>query len=175
MPHEKKVTIYTFDELSDKAKDVARNWYREGALDYEWWDSIYEDAARVGLEITSFDADRGNSITGDFTRGSENCAELILKEHGKDTDTYKLAAEFLPERQALQTEFDSDDDDNEDRRSTRVIDGAIVDLEDEFKRAVLEEYLSMLKQEVEYMMEDEQVDESIRANEYEFLSNGKRA
>lgn len=27
------VTIYKFDELSDRAKEKARDWYREGALD----------------------------------------------------------------------------------------------------------------------------------------------
>lgn len=35
MPHTKSKTVYYFDELSDKAKEKAREWYREGALDYE--------------------------------------------------------------------------------------------------------------------------------------------
>lgn len=28
-----------FNDLDDRAKERARDWYRRGALDYEWWDS----------------------------------------------------------------------------------------------------------------------------------------
>jgi len=48
-------TAYQFDELSNDAKERARDWYREGALDYEWWDSIEEDtkiiAQALGLQV----------------------------------------------------------------------------------------------------------------------------
>jgi hypothetical protein len=40
------INYYKFDELSDRAKDTARDWWRQGALDYGWWESVYEDAAR---------------------------------------------------------------------------------------------------------------------------------
>jgi hypothetical protein len=30
MPRIKEITLYQFDELSDKAKDKARDWYRYG-------------------------------------------------------------------------------------------------------------------------------------------------
>ena len=47
--------LYKFEELSDRAKDKARSWYLEGQLDYDWWDSVYEDALRMaeilGIEI----------------------------------------------------------------------------------------------------------------------------
>ena len=43
-------TIYKFDELpNDKAKDKARQWYRDGAFDYDWWDFVYEDAERIAV------------------------------------------------------------------------------------------------------------------------------
>ena len=44
MPHDKTETVFFFDELEDDAKEKARDWYRSGALDYEWWDAVYEDA-----------------------------------------------------------------------------------------------------------------------------------
>src|SRR6476619_4611231 len=47
MPQIVEHTLYKFDELSDAAKERAREWFREGALDYDWWDFIYEDAARM--------------------------------------------------------------------------------------------------------------------------------
>lgn len=39
---------YTFDELSDKAKEKARDAWRRHALDYDWWSYTYEDAVRIG-------------------------------------------------------------------------------------------------------------------------------
>jgi len=35
--------VFTFQELSEKAKKSARDWYREDALSYEWYGLIYGD------------------------------------------------------------------------------------------------------------------------------------
>jgi hypothetical protein len=47
MPRIIEKTVYTFDELSDDAKEKARDWWREGGLDYDWWDSSYDDFATI--------------------------------------------------------------------------------------------------------------------------------
>jgi hypothetical protein len=47
MPRTMETTVFKFDELSDKAKETARDWYREGALDHDWWDTVYDDAAEI--------------------------------------------------------------------------------------------------------------------------------
>jgi len=41
-------TVYLFDELSDKAKETARDWFREGVGTDDWYEAIYEDAAKIG-------------------------------------------------------------------------------------------------------------------------------
>ena len=143
--------VYEFDELNDKAKEQARNWYRGCALDYEWWDHIYEDAARIGLRITAFDLGRRNRIEGKLTEYVKVVCQLIMQEHGKSCDTYQLAEQWS----ALSTE---EQDDNEA----------------DFKNALLEEYYAMLNQEFEYLLADEQVDEGIRVNGYTFTADGKR-
>lgn len=55
MPRIRETTVYQFDELDESAKEKARDWYREGALDYDWWDSTYEHASHIaalfGLDI----------------------------------------------------------------------------------------------------------------------------
>jgi len=55
MPQLKKYFVYTFDELSDSAKEKARDWYREGQLDYDWWDFVYDEALDMaeilGIEV----------------------------------------------------------------------------------------------------------------------------
>lgn len=42
------LTCMTFDQLEDDAKERARDCYRDGALDYDWWDAIYADVSRIG-------------------------------------------------------------------------------------------------------------------------------
>ena len=55
MPSTRGYEVFQFDELSEHAKERAREWYREGALDYEWWDYVYDDfttvATALGFEI----------------------------------------------------------------------------------------------------------------------------
>lgn len=41
-------TKFKFAELSDKAKNTAREAHRYHYVEYEWWDGIYEDAVRMG-------------------------------------------------------------------------------------------------------------------------------
>ena len=43
MPQIIETTVYTIDELSGSAKEMARAWYRQSCLDYEWYDCLYED------------------------------------------------------------------------------------------------------------------------------------
>lgn len=42
------IAIYTFNELSDSAKETARNHYRQYGLDYEWWGCIIEEYKELG-------------------------------------------------------------------------------------------------------------------------------
>jgi hypothetical protein len=49
MPTTRTIQIFKFDELSGKAKNRARDWYRQSALDYDWWDAVYEDAIQCGI------------------------------------------------------------------------------------------------------------------------------
>ena len=47
--------VYTFEELDESAKEKAREWWRKGALDYDWWQWTYDDFERIcevlGVEI----------------------------------------------------------------------------------------------------------------------------
>ena len=53
----RKTKVYQYDELSDKAKEKARDWYREGNCEDSYWsECVIDDAATVaeflGLAIT---------------------------------------------------------------------------------------------------------------------------
>lgn len=142
-----KTNVYTFDELDDKAKEKARQWYIEVSAGDEWWEYTYEDAKTIGLEITSFDLDHNRHAKGKFTKPAKEVAKAILREHGDMTETYKTAVGFL-----------GDDDISED----------------DFLASLLEDYSIMLQRESEYVVSDEAVDENISANEYTFTKDGKR-
>lgn len=64
MPRQDTVTttVYQFDELSEKAKQVAIARYREGNLDYDWWDSVYEQCETAG-QLLGIELDRKTKHT----------------------------------------------------------------------------------------------------------------
>jgi len=47
MPEIIETTVYRLDELAGAAKEKARAWYREGAFDYDWFESVYDDFERI--------------------------------------------------------------------------------------------------------------------------------
>jgi hypothetical protein len=153
-----EIKIYTFDELSDIAKERAREWYREGALDYKWWDYIYDDAATIGLKLTSFDLDRNRRAEGLFTESPETVAAAIIENHGEACETYRDAKEF---QRAISVHSSNMDHVRENASQ-------------EFLYNLLEDYSIMLQREYEYILSDESVDENIRANGYTFREDGKR-
>jgi hypothetical protein len=159
----KETKVYQFDELDDQAKDKAREWYRGAGLDYEWWDTTYEDAETVGLKITSFDLQ--GLAEGEFKGTPLETIEKIKANHGETCETYKTALRYeKPLRDALAHFDESLDAENEYENTAH-----------EFKYDLLEDYRILLEQELEYLYSDESVDENIRANEYEFTVDGKRA
>lgn len=169
----KTITLYQFDELSENAKKRALEIMIEINVDYEWWDSTYEDAARIDLKITSFDMDQ--YCNGEFLSSASECANKILKEHGEKCETYKTAKQFLEDRDALVEKY------SDGKVKCTVMEENIYDfdnecdeLEEEFLKSLLEDYRIMLRNEYEYQMSDEAIIETIRANEYEFTEEGER-
>lgn len=163
------INVFEFDELNDKAKDKAREWYRERALDYEWWDCTYEDAERIGL---GFDLDRNRHATGNFINDACHCADAILREHGDGCETYKTAESFLRERDEIVTTAERDEDG--ELANEYELDEKLNKVESEFLKSILEDYSILLQREYEYLLSNESVDEMIRANQYTFTETGKR-
>jgi len=78
-------TEFEFDELSDKAKERARDKFREHHLDYNWWEYVYDEASTTaelfGMEIGKREEGRGARtvyspdiyFSGFYTQGSGAC------------------------------------------------------------------------------------------------------
>lgn len=175
-------TLYTIDELlgDPAAKDKALNHFWSLNVEHDWWEHIYEDAATIGLEITSFDLDRKN-ITGKLTESLRDCCALIRKHHGKECDTFKTARQYLKGYAKAfaawrANEVETCPEAYEDHSPSDWL-GEFddEDLAEDFKKALLQDYLSMLQDEYDYQASEEQVLESIRANEYLFTEDGELA
>lgn len=48
MPETITITVYAFDELSERAKSAALDAHRTISVEDDWWDAVYEDAVRMG-------------------------------------------------------------------------------------------------------------------------------
>lgn len=99
--HTISTTVYKFDELSDKAKERARDWYREGGLGYEWWDSVYEDAYTIaglmGLDIKpghKDDRSAGIDFSGFSSQGDGAC---FIGRYRPVKDAFSKVEEYAPQ------------------------------------------------------------------------------
>lgn len=163
-------TVYSFSELTEKAQDKAIDNLYELNIEMEWWNYTYEDAERAGFKITEFDIDRGNMIRGELAMSVLDSIKAVMEDHGKESDTYKTAESFLARAELLEAQEDDDNCGTYDAN-----DYTMDDLTEEYTRAMLEEYLSILRKEYEYQASREQIIETIEANNYEFDENGKLA
>lgn len=168
----KEIKLYTFDELDEKAKEKARDWYRQAGLDYEWWDTTYEDAENIGLKITGFDLGRGSYVKASFMASAEETAHKIETEHGDTCETFIDAKNYLKERD--KTVNTAEKDENGELKDEYALDEKLAELDAEFLKTLCEDYGVMLSKEEEYLYSAESVDENICINEYEFTIDGKR-
>ena len=157
----KVISVYSYNELSDKAKENASQWYLEGDdLNFQW-ENLQEDSKRIGLELKG-ETNRGY-WSGSFITSALECAEDIMKEHGKDSETYKDAKEFYDKAFPLsEIEERSDEQENE-----------LSELEEDFLKILLEDYRILWKKEVKYCQSEEYIKETMELNDYEFDVNGK--
>lgn len=168
----KQLTInaFAFDELSDKAKDKARNWMRECVGEsYDWADSTKDDAENVGLKITGWNLDRGSVCTLQFTETHERVAELIKENHGEGCDTRQAAGAYRAGVARIKFAMEDGGMNEEEEQDARSQNEA------EFQTALEACYLKMLREAWEYEMSDEGIDETINANDYLFTEQGSRS
>ena len=187
----KRTDVYTFDELSESAKETAMQWYREGAFDYEWWD--FEDATQIG-KIIGIDIDKiffsGFSSQGDGACFEGSYAYKVgsvknLKEYAPTDKTLHQIAIDLSKAQrkyfyGLNANIKQSGhyyhemcteirvyDDYESWTDVDTENSIIEPLRD-FMRWIYKQ----LESEYDYLNSDEAVKESIEANEYEFDEDG---
>jgi hypothetical protein len=204
------VKHYQFDELTDAAKERARDWWRQGETEefgaHGELMEPYETAAKLlGIEFaqhavrlmngkdrmepdirwSGFGRQDGASFVGEYkyakAAGKAVRAEFptdlglncianrlteIQRQHG-----YKLSAKIdqsgsYVHKHTMAAEVYKGQDDAPEDAAKEIL---------ESMRDFAQWIWDGLRQEYEYRMGDECVEESIRANEYEFLASGEIA
>lgn len=202
MPRIKEETVYQFDELSDRAKEKARDWFRQGIETDDFADCVIEDAARMGslmgIDIRprpvklmgggtrnepsvywSLDRENFASVQGSYSY-QKGSVRAIKAEAPKDTDLHAIAQTlqdvqrryFYSVTASLSHGQDCQTVDVESDRREMSADDC--ETVSEALRDFAAWIHSQLSKEYEYRTSDEAVDEDIRANEYEFEEDGSR-
>ena len=163
-------TVYKFDELTEEGKRKALENLYDINVSFDWWDSTYDDAETIGCKITEFDLDRGSCCRLTCPDAHET-ARLIVENHGEMCETHKLATEYLKDHDKIIDEAERDEDG--ELSDEYAVDKLLDELNAEFERALGKEYLSLLRQEYEYLTGEEAIKETIEANAYDFTSEGR--
>jgi hypothetical protein len=166
MPRTIRVKIYKFSELTEHNQKKVLEKYYDINVDYNWWESTYDDAEQIGLKINEFsvDFDRPKWAKGEFQLSPHEVAANIIRDHGNECETYKTTQTFLDtvnEIQGKYEELEGEDYENE-----------MIEIEDEFLNFLLNDYVDILIKEYEYLTTDKQIIETIEANDIEFLEDG---
>ena len=168
------ITLYKFDELPAEAQEKAISRYCNFNVDYEWWDSLYDDAWDINLKITEFDLDRKYDIKGSLMYDALDTVDLIRSNHGSNTDTYQLADQYLADYNKILDKY-CDTRDINDIPADRYDDfeDELEPYNEQFEEDLLDCYWRMLIDEYEYQTSEEQIKESLIANEYDFTIDGE--
>ena len=192
--------IFKYNELSEKAKEKAREWYRKlNSQDNFWSESVIDDAKEAAKHL-GFHIDKVY-FSGFWSQGSGACFEGIFRsselEAGgirayapQDTELQRIADEIekiinqfylvaLKVRHSGHyshencTDFTVSITDNEDNE---VDSKEAADAEKnliELSKSLMKWIYRNLEKEYEYQNTDEQIVENIEANDYNFTESGK--
>lgn len=164
-----QTNVYKLEELSNSAKEKAIDLLSDINVQYNWWDSDYEDAKMIKLKITGFDIYK-KGINISFLDGGVDTAHAIFKQHGNMCETYKLAENYLQNRDKLIDEAQRDQDG--DFLDVYELDIQLDELDKDFLYQLGEEYLCILDKEYDYLTSSEAIEETIICNGYEFTEDG---
>lgn len=170
-----EITLYEFDDLSDAAKEVARDDYRAGGDLWpwadEWWASAKAFSEIAPIEVLAIDWDRADP---DMRFDDDDLAGLTgvrawkwLQNHG----WFDLAARNARGDCTL-TGYCGDCDFFDPIEAVRRDPGDIATLEDLFRDCVYA-WAFAARRDLEYAYSDEAADEWLRESETLFLRSGK--
>ena len=166
--------VYEFAELNDKAKEKAREWYRHGRTEYSWAEdalsSIKALAVHCGGKMSDWEIDW---FASSYSSASFSMPEMEAGEiESRMADLGSFDAKTLRGNGDCKLTGYCADEDAIDgfRKAWHAGERNLEKLMD----AAFDSWLKAAQADCNFQNADEQVDESITANEYTFTESGKR-
>ncbi len=158
-----EIKAFQFEELDSQTQEKVIENNRTINVDSDFWYQCELDNYKTELKIKVNEFDIYRRLINITIEDSFETAEKIINFFGKKTSIVKTAKIFINDIEKLlkKYEFENYDTDREY-------------LEEEFRREIAEEILSMLTRDYEYKISDDVIKETILANEYEFTQDGER-
>lgn len=191
--------VYTFDELSDDAKENARNWWREcESMDTDFHECVFDDY-KEGCGVLGIDIDQ-IYYSGFYSQGDGACftgtysykkgwKALLKAQFGGDL--IKPFLEAGNELQAIQSKYFYKLSANLEHTGRYYHENSVsinVTAEDDIYlnlmeaeeditdtlRSLMQDLYSSLERAYAWVMSDENIDDNIKLSEYEFDEDGYR-
>lgn len=196
-----RTKVYSFSELSKAAQDKAISQFSDINVDYDWWESTYENLKElcktIGIEVdlkkTYFSGFSHQGSGSAFTAHIyvSECLKAIKGEKWKEyapsdklefypvTDNMlrlchlcSCSIETANRESSVKISFDSDTYGKHPN-----IDAVITEIEDfleDVAQTINHWFYRNLEKEYEYLTGEDAIKETIIANEYEFTIDGNR-
>lgn len=164
--HEIKTTVYNFDELSEEAKEKAREWWREGddmPFLKDYMRMHLEDLLKKNKMVCS---EPKIFYSLSYSQGDGAMFEGSI-EYKKCTFKVRQYGHYYHER-SYQV-FDA----YAEHKNGNKLDAIQTEFEEVYIK-VCKELARLGYEDIEHMRKNETVDENIKANDYTFTADGKR-
>ena len=152
------VDVFTFNELSDKAKDKAREWYRSTCFEYVFLDDAFNSLETFcnafGVKIKDYSVGTWGHSYIKTDAGNANFRGLKLRDVKRDN----MPTGYCLDCDLWMTFYDT-------FKATSDALGAF--------NAAIDAWVKAVVADMEYQESDECIDELMIANEYEFNENGE--
>ena len=172
-----EIKAFLFEELDSQTQEKVIENNRTINVDSNFWYECELENFKHELKIKVNEFDIYRRTINITIEGSFETAQGIVNFFGKESSIVNTAKIFIKDRDALVKKYGEGNE--KEGYSVKVVswheyDEEIEYLEEEFRKEIAEEILSMLTSQYEYEISDDAIKETILANEYEFQEDGER-
>jgi len=171
-----EIKAFLFEELDSQTQEKVIENNRTINVDSDFWYQCELDNFKHGLKIKVNEFDIYRREINITIEDSFDTAQSIVDFFGEESSIVCSAKIFIKDRDALVKKYGEGNE--KDGYSVKEecwseYDEEIEYLEEEFRKEIAVEILSMLTLDYEYQTSDDGIKETIIANEYEFTEKGK--
>ena len=159
-----KTKAFLFEELDSQTKEKVIENNRTINVDSNFWYECELENFKHELKIKVNEFDVYRTEINITIENSFETAQGIVNFFGKESSIVYSAKTFIRDMIFIEEKYEHDGEKLEEELEY---------LEEEFRGEIAEEILSMLTSQYEYETSDDEIKETIIANEYEFTEDGE--